>query len=132
MERRRVYSGIVWESTVGYCRALRVGDCIYVSGTAPIDPVYGVHAPNDAYAQTRYCLETIQKALQELGADLKDVVRTRLYVTDIVRAEDYGRAHRELFGEHPPASAMVEVHSLIDPMMLVEIEADAICSSPQS
>jgi len=86
----------------------------------------GVHSPGDAYAQTRRCLEIIDRALRGLGADLSAVVRTRLFVTDIARWEEYGRAHREVFGEHPPATSMVEVRSLIDPAMLVEIEADAV------
>ena len=86
------------------------------------------YAPGNAYAQTRRCLEIIQLALQNLGADLGCVVRTRLFVTDISRWEEYGRAHGEFFAEHPPATSMVEVKALIDPEMLVEIEADAVCN----
>jgi enamine deaminase RidA (YjgF/YER057c/UK114 family) len=126
VEFERVFSGAPWEGRVGYCRALRAGELIFVTGTAPVAEGGGVHAPGDAYAQTRRCLEIIDRALRGLGADLSAVVRTRLFVTDIARWEEYGRAHREVFGEHPPATTMVEVRSLIDPAMLVEIEADAV------
>jgi enamine deaminase RidA (YjgF/YER057c/UK114 family) len=126
VEFERVFSGAPWEGRVGYCRALRAGELIFVTGTAPVAEGGGVHAPGDAYAQTRRCLEIIDRALRGLGADLSAVVRTRLFVTDIARWEEYGRAHREAFGEHPPATTMVEVRSLIDPAMLVEIEADAV------
>lgn len=129
MERRRTFSGVAWESKAGYCRAIRVGNHIYVSGTAPIDPQGGVFAPGDAYAQTRYCLERIQKALQDLGSGCQDVVRTRLYVTDISRGAEYAQAHQEFFGEYPPANAMVGIQALVDPEMLVEVEVDAICDS---
>ncbi len=127
MERSRTFSGVSWETQVGYCRAIRVGDNIYVSGTAPIDADGRVFAPGDAYAQTRYCLQKIQKALQDLGSDCKDVVRTRLYVTDINRSAEYAKAHQEFFAANPPASTMVEVRALIDPEMLVELEVDAVC-----
>jgi len=127
MERRRTFSGVSWESKTGYCRAIRVGNNIYVSGTAPINPQGGVFAPGNAYAQTRYCLERIQKALQDLGCDCQDVVRTRLYVTDISRSADYAQAHQEFFAKHPPANTMVEVRALVDPEMLVEVEVEAIC-----
>ncbi len=126
MEFERVFSGAPWEARVGYCRALRAGNLIFVTGTAPVAEQGGVHAPGDAYEQTRRCLEIIERALRGLGADLKAVVRTRLFVTDIARWEEYGRAHREAFGDHPPTTTMVEVKSLIDPQMLVEIEADAV------
>ena len=127
MERHRAFSGVSWESQVGYCRAIRVGNHIYVSGTAPINPEGITYAVGDAYAQTRYCLEKIQKALHDLGSSCQDVVRTRMYVTDISRSAEYGKAHQEFFGEHPPASTMVEVKALVDPEMLVEVEVDAIC-----
>ena len=84
-------------------------------------------APGDAYARTRRCFEIIDQALRTLGADLSCVVRTRMFVTDISRWEEYGRAHGELFAKHPPATTMVEVKSLIDPQMLIEVEADAVC-----
>jgi len=112
---------------VGYCRALKAGSTIYVSGTAPVGEDGRTYAPGDAYAQTRRCFEIIQRALRDLGADLKDVVRTRMYVTDISRWQEYGRAHGELFADHPPVTAMIEVKALIDPEMLVEIEVEAVC-----
>ena len=122
----RVFSGAAWEKTVGYCRAIRVGNHIYVSGSAPVAEGGGVHEPGDAYAQARRCLEIIDTALGKLGASLADIVRTRMFVTDISRWEEYGRAHGEIFGNHPPATSLVEVRKLIDPLMLIEIEADAV------
>ena len=127
MQIQRVYSGAPWEAQVSYCRALRAGNMIYVTGTAPVDENGRCFAPGDAYAQTRRCFEIIQRALQALGADLQDVVRTRMFVTDISRWQEYGRAHGELFAGNPPATSMVEVKSLIDAEMLIEIEADAVC-----
>jgi enamine deaminase RidA (YjgF/YER057c/UK114 family) len=126
MKFQRTFSGAPWESKVGYCRAIRADDHIYVTGTAPVDDEGRTFAPGDAYAQTRRCLEIIQNALQDLDGDLDCVVRTRMFVTDISRWQDYGRAHGEFFAKHPPATTMVEVRSLIDPEMLVEIEADAV------
>lgn len=125
MTCQRVYSGAPWEAAVGYCRALRTGNRIFVTGTASVTDG-AVHAPGDAYAQTRRCLEIVENALAELGAGLSHVVRTRLFVTDISRWREYGRAHGEVFAEHPPTTTMVEVRALIDPEMLVEIEADAV------
>lgn len=127
MERRRTFSGVSWETKAGYCRAIRVGNNIYVSGTAPIDSGGKVFAPGDAYAQTCYCLHRIQKALQDLGSHCRDVVRTRVYVTDISRSAEYAQAHQEFFGANPPANTMVEVRALVDPEMLVEVEVEAIC-----
>lgn len=124
--RRRAYSGAPWETEVGYCRAIRVGAQIFVTGTAPVADGGGVFAPGDAEAQTRRCIEIIEAALAELGASLADVVRTRLFVTDISRWREIGRAHAAAFAAHPPATTMVEVKALIDPDMLVEIEADAV------
>lgn len=126
MNFQRTYSHAPWEEQVGYCRALRAGDHIYVTGTAPVGDDGSCFAPGDACAQTRRCLEIIEQALRDLGVDCTRVVRTRLFVTDISRWEEYGRAHREFFAEHPPATTMVEVKSLIDPQMLIEIEADAV------
>jgi enamine deaminase RidA (YjgF/YER057c/UK114 family) len=123
---RRTFSGAPWEEQAGYCRAVRGGGSIWVTGTAPVAEDGGVHAPGDAYAQTRRCLDLIEKALKDLGADLTWVVRTRMFVTDIARWEEYGRAHRERFASHPPATTMVEVKALIHPEMLIEIEADAV------
>jgi isochorismate pyruvate lyase len=126
MQIHRIHSGAPWESQVGYCRAIRAGDRLFVSGTAPIDENGAVFAPGDAYAQAKRCLETIQQAVRELGGVGAIVVRTRLFVTDIGRWAEYGRAHGEFFCENPPVTTMVEVRALIDPDMLVEIEAEAI------
>jgi isochorismate pyruvate lyase len=125
MTFERVYSKAPWESAIGYCRAIRAGNRIYVTGTAPIGDDGKIFAPGDAYRQTRRSLEIIGKALADLGADLSWVVRTRIYVTDISRWEEYGRAHREAFADHPPATTMIEVNALINSEILVEIEADA-------
>lgn len=124
--RQRVRTGAPWESIVGYCRAVRVGPHISVSGTAPVGDDGSVVGVGDAYVQTKRCIEIIEKALAEAGAGLADVVRTRMYVTDISQWEAVGRAHGEAFGDILPATAMVEVSQLIDAAMLVEIEADAI------
>lgn len=123
---RRVFTGTPWEKQVGYCRAVRAGHHIYVTGTAPVEVDGKVHAPGDGYAQARRCFEIIQKILRELNADCRDVVRTRMFVTDIKRWQEFGRAHHEFFAEHPPATTMVEVKSLIDEAMLIEVEADAL------
>ncbi len=121
----RTYSGAPWESQVGYCRAIRFGKHIHVTGTAPVDADGKTFAPGKAYSQTRRCLQIIDRALQQFGATLSDVVRTRLFVTDISQWREYGRAHQEAFQDHPPATTMVEVNSLIDPDMLIEVEAEA-------
>jgi isochorismate pyruvate lyase len=125
MSRRRVFRA-PWEAEVGYCRAIRAGDRIFVTGTAPVDDDGGVFAPGDAEAQTARCIAIIGAALAELGAELCHVVRTRMFVTDISRWREIGRAHRAAFADHPPATTMVEIKSLIDPAMLIEIEADAV------
>ena len=127
MERRRTFSAAPWEAEIGYCRAVRAGDHIYVTGTAPVDDAGGVFAPGEAYPQARRCLELVQRALRDLDADMADVVRTRMFVTNIKLWAEFGRAHREFFGEHPPATSMVEVRALIHPDMLIEIEVDAVC-----
>jgi isochorismate pyruvate lyase len=98
-----------------------------VTGTAPVAEGGGVHAPGNAYEQAVRCLQIIERALAELGAELSNVVRTRMFVTDISRWEEFGRAHGEFFSQHPPATTMVEVKALIEPEMLIEIEADAVC-----
>jgi isochorismate pyruvate lyase len=126
VEFQRTFSGAPWESQVGYCRALRAENRIYVTGTAPVARDGGVESPGDGYLQALRCFEIIQRALEALGAGLPQVVRTRMYVTDISRWEEFGRAHRELFGDHPPATTMVEIRSLIHPDMLIEVEADAV------
>jgi len=122
---QRTYSGAPWESKVGYCRAIKAGKHIYITGTAAVDDEGKTFAPGKAYEQTRRCLEIIDKALNELGATLSHVVRTRMFVTDISRWEEYGQAHEEAFKDNPPATTMVEVNALINPDMLIEVEADA-------
>ena len=111
---------------MGYCRALRTGDRVFVTGTAPVSPGGVVHAPGEPYEQAKRCLEIIGEALAEVGAELSDVTRTRMFVTDIERWEEFGRAHREAFEHHPPTTTMVQVSRLIHPDMLIEIEADAV------
>ena len=125
-DRLNIHTGAPWESIVGYCRAVRVGSHVAVTGTAAVGENGKVVGVGDADAQTRRCLEIIEKALKDAGAGIEDVVRTRIYVTDIGQWEVVGRVHGEVFGEVYPATTMVEVSALIDPDMLVEIEADAI------
>ena len=126
-EARRAFTGTKWEQQVGYCRAIRVGDVVHVTGTAPVDEDGATFAPGNAYRQAKRCFEIIERALGDVGAAMSDVVRTRMYVTNLSRWAEYGSAHREFFADHPPATTMVEVKSLIAPDMLIEIEADAIC-----
>ncbi len=114
-----------WEAIIGYSRAVRVGDRIYVTGTTATDLEGNVVGEGDAYAQTVQTIRNIERALIKLDAGLEHVVRTRMFVTDIQRWEEYGRAHGELFREIMPATTMVEVSRLIDERMLIEIEADA-------
>jgi len=124
MEFQRVYTGAPWEQKVGYCRALRAGNMIAVTGTAAVADDGTAFAPGDAHAQAARCLELIARALAELGSDKTCIIRTRMFVTDIARWQDYGRAHAEFFAGHHPATSMIEVKGLIDPAMLIEIEAD--------
>lgn len=123
MEVRRVGSGAKWEPLAGYVRAVRAGNQIAVAGTLGLGED-GV-PPEEAYGQARLAIAIIARALKELGAGLRDVVRTRMFVTDIGLLEEIGRAHREAFGDHPPAATMVEVRRLAHPQAVIEIEADA-------
>ena len=123
-DRQRVQSGSPFEPVIGFCRAIRTGDVIAVSGTAPVWP--DGSCPDDAFAQAQRCLEIIAAALDELGASMADVVRTRMFLTDAADWEAVGRAHGEVFGATPPAATMVVVAALLDPRWKVEIEADAV------
>lgn len=124
-ERKKYSSGTKWESVVGYSRAVRVGERIYVTGTTATGEDGNITGAGDAYAQTVQAIRNIETALKALDAGLENVVRTRMFVTDISRWQEYGRAHGEFFREILPCATMVEVSKLVDPDMLIEIEAEA-------
>lgn len=125
-KKKLVKTGTPWEPIVGYCRAVRVGSHIAVSGSAPVDENGELVGEGDPYLQARRCIEIIAAALNEAGAGLEHVVRTRMFVTDIDQWQEFARAHQEAFGDITPASSMVEVSKLIGQGMLIEIEADAV------
>jgi enamine deaminase RidA (YjgF/YER057c/UK114 family) len=124
--KRRVFSGAEWEKRVGYCRAVQADRLVFIGGTAPVKPSGGTAFPDDAYKQAMRCFDIIEAAMKELGGGLEHIVRTRMYVTDISRWPEIGRAHAERLGKNPPAATMVEVKALISADMIVEIEADAV------
>ena len=126
MARINYSSGAKWETVVGYSRAVRVGNVIEVTGTVAVDEQGGLQGAGSAYEQTRFILQKIGGVLERAGASLQDIVRTRMFVTDISRWEEYGRAHGEVFGVIRPCTTMVEVSKLISPEFLIEIEATAI------
>lgn len=128
MKRQNFSSGARWEDIVGYSRAVRVGNIIEVTGTVAVDENNQLVGKNNAYVQTQYILKKIEKVLQQAGASLEDVVRTRMFVTDITLWEEYGRAHGEVFSKIKPCTSMIEVSSLIEPDFLIEMEATAIVS----
>lgn len=130
-QRLNISTGTPWESIVGYSRAVRIGDQVWVSGTTASDAEGNVIGVGDAAAQTEYIIRKIEKALHDCGATLADVVRVRMYVTDISQWEAVGRKHGEFFGAIRPVTTMVEVSKLIDPQHLVEIEIDAVIGAAQ-
>ncbi|MBI5371057.1 MAG: RidA family protein [Sphingobacteriales bacterium] len=126
MERINYSSGAKWEDLVGYSRAVRAGNLVEVTGTVAVNENNELVGGDDAYAQTKYILEKIERVLANAGASMKDVIRTRMFVTDISRWEEYGKAHGEFFREIKPCTSMIEVKGLIGPEYLIEIEATAM------
>lgn len=129
MPRQLFATNTQWEPFVGYSRAVRVGDHVFVSGTTATDENGALVAPGDAYRQAVQALENVKRALEKAGASMSDVVRTRMFVTDISQWQEYGRAHGEYFRDIRPVTSMLEVNALIDPAMMIEIEADALIAS---
>jgi enamine deaminase RidA (YjgF/YER057c/UK114 family) len=132
MTKVNISSGAKWEDIVGYSRAVRIGNIVEVAGTTAVDENGNVVGANDPHQQTKYTLQKIEKALRQAGATMRDVIRTRVYVTDISRWEEIGRAHGEFFREIKPASSMIEVSKLISPELLVEIEVTAVIEPDRS
>lgn len=130
-KRVNISSGVKWEDIIGYSRAVQIGNVIEVAGTTALDEEGSLVGPDDPYEQTRYIITKIERALISAGAALTDIVRTRIFTTDISRWEEIGRAHGEFFRDIKPASTMVEVRALINPSMLVEIEATVILQENQ-
>ena len=130
MQRTNYSSGAKWEDIVGYSRAVKIGNTIEVTGTVAVDENSSLVGKGSAYAQTKFIIEKIEKILELAGASLKDVVRTRMFVTDISRWEEYGKAHGEFFKEIKPCTSMIEVSALIEPDNLIEKEATAITIVP--
>lgn len=126
MARTNISSGLIYEQQVGYSRAVRIGNIIEVSGTVAADENGNLVGENDAYQQTKFIIQKIEKALQQAGASLQDVIRTRMFVTDITKFDEYGRAHGEAFTSIRPCTSMLEVKALVKPEYLIEIEATAI------
>ncbi|MGC1215868.1 MAG: RidA family protein [Phormidesmis sp.] len=126
MTVQRYFTDTEWEPKVGYCRALRAGQTIYLSGSAPVGDDGNTFAPDDAYAQACRCFEIIESTLTAMNSGLHQVVRTRMFVTDINQWEAFGRAHQEFFGDHPPVTSMIEIKGLIREDMLIEVEAEAV------
>jgi len=125
MDRQNVSSGAKWEDIVGYSRAVRVGTRIYITGTTAVNEQGEIVGLDNGYEQAKQCIRNIERALKQAGATLANVVRTRMFVTDISRWREYGKAHREFFNDIRPCATMVEVRALIDPQMLIEIEVEA-------